>query len=403
LKFAGIIPLIGGMDIGTAKAFNQDPEYLISYKAFWNNDRHIVNHYQSTLSKDVPYYVIDNGDSPHTKVDVVHSTCPCAGLSQLSHGYGDDNPANDWMPKAAEYVLGTIRPAAYFGENAPGLAGKIGQNVRANLISIGKKYGYTASFYRTRSLLHGIPQVRERSFYFFWKGNKTPILNYYNEPHQKIEDLIINVKSNSQMDPINPKTPSESDPYYRFILEVIHGGISHREFSTKVLEPLKARGNDSLSYIELQGYNYTQVGEWMAKQGLEREVAKCAKRQAKLDAGGNLMRRGTVVPKDYIGAFVGHYPTCLTHPIHDRFITYREAMSIMGLPENFELLDPKKSANHICQNVPVKTAHDMAVEVREALNGNRQWVNKPLVFQYNHTQKHVYEKEAPRTLEDILA
>jgi site-specific DNA-cytosine methylase len=390
------------MDIAAAKAFGKPGEYMMSFEPFWANDKHIVNHHS-----DVPYYVLDKGGKPHTQVDVIHATCPCAGLSQLSQGYGDHNAANDWMPIVAKYVMGECRPAVFYGENAPGLAGKIGANVRANLIQIGKENGYTATFYRTRSLLHGIPQVRERAFYFFWKSsvfgpNRTPLLQYYNEPHQKIEDLLRGITSNFQMEPINSKIPSVSDPYYRFILEEIHGGITHREFSTNVLEPLKARGNDSLSYIELQGYDYRTVGEWMAKEGLEREVAKCAKRQAKLDAGGNLMRRGTVVPKDYIGAFVGHYPTCLTHPDYDRFITYREAMSIMGLPENFELLDPKKSANHICQNVPVKTAFDMATEVREVLLGHRDYVSSDVVFQHNHTQTHKVEKQLSHTLEDLL-
>lgn len=394
---ASIIPLIGGETIASEQAFGKRPDYFLSYEPFWGNDKHIVNYYNN----EIPYHVLDKGERPSHKVDIISSVCPCAGLSQLSQGYGDHNAANDWMPIAAKYVMGELKPQVYWGENAPGLAGKIGANVRANLIQIGKENGYTATFYRTRSLLHGIPQVRERSFYFFWKGDRTPLLGYYNEPHQSIEDLILGVKSNTQMEPINPRTPSVSDPYYRFILEEIHGGISHSEFA-RILEPHKARGNDSLSYIELQGYDYRQVAEWMGAQGLEREVAKCHKRQDKLDAGGNIMRRGTVVPKDYIGAFVGHYPTCLTHPVEDRFITYREAMSIMGLPENFELLDQKKSANHICQNVPVKTAFDMANEVKQVLLGKRETVSSPVVFQYNHTQTHKVEKQLSHTLEDML-
>lgn len=94
----------------------------------------------------------------------------------------------------------------------------------------------------------------------------------------------------------------------------------------------------------------------------------------------------------------------LTHPIHDRYITYREAMTIMGLPNDFELLEPKKSANHICQNVPVQTAQDMATEVREYLLGNRETINSTLTFQYNHNQKHeVQDERASATLENFFA
>ena len=100
------------------------------------------------------------------------------------------------------------------------------------------------------------------------------------------------------------------------------------------------------------------------------------------------MRRGTIVPKDHIGAFVGHYPKMLTHPYEDRYITYREAMSIMGMPEDYELLKPSQSYNHICQNVPIKTAMDMATEVKAVLEGKREMVDARLVYQYNHDRTH---------------
>jgi site-specific DNA-cytosine methylase len=389
IKHASIVPLIGGETIGSEKAFGSRPNYILSYEPFYNNDQHILNYYDH----EVPYYLLDKGENTNQKVDVISSVCPCAGLSMLSHGYGDHNQNNKWMIQTAKYVLGTIKPEVFWGENAPGLAGKIGKNVREELYSIGLENGYSMTIYRTKSLLHGIPQVRERSFYFFWKGNKTPILNYYNTPYTPIEDVINSCQGlNSMMEPINPKTPSKDDPYYRFILEYIHNGISHKQFSEQV-EPSKARGNDVAGYIEKQGYNYLQVGEWMAANGYEKEVEKCKYKHAKLEAGNSIMRRGTIVPKDYIGAFVGHYPYMLTHPIEDRYITYREGLKIMGMPDDFVLLNPKKNSNHICQNVPVNTAIDMATEVREYLLGNRETIDSKFTVQYNGTQKIEYESK----------
>ena len=113
------------------------------------------------------------------------------------------------------------------------------------------------------------------------------------------------------------------------------------------------------TYIERNGYNFKQVSEWMTKHGYDNEAEKSMRKYEKLKSGGNIMKRGVTIPKDYIGAFVGHYPKMLTHPDEDRFITYREAMTIMGLPQDFELLNPKQSSNHICQNVPVNTAKDI--------------------------------------------
>lgn len=397
---ASIVPLIGGETIGSHRAFGAPPIHFMSYEAFAANDKHILNYYEN----QIPYYVLDNGMAPpvNERADVVASVCPCAGLSMMSHGYGDDNENNKWMSLTAEYILGEYKPKVFWGENAPGFAGKIGKNVREQLKQIGKDNGYTMSVYRTKSLLHGVPQVRERSFYFFWKDTdgKVPVFNYYNREYTPIEDLIRNVKSNFQMEPINPKKPSDN-PYYKYILEEIHGGRTHKEHHEAI--PLtSARGVCAFSYIESMGHDYKQVGKWMAENGFEGEVEKCEYKYNKLASGKSIMRRGVIVPKDRIGAFVGHYPVMLTHPDEDRFITYREAMSIMGLPEDFELVDASpRNANHICQNVPVQTATDMATEVLATLRGERKMVDTDYILQYNTTHKLEYE-EQHSTLEEFF-
>ena len=127
--------------------------------------------------------------------------------------------------ETANLILGDYQPKCFWGENAPGFAGKIGTTVRNQLKQIGKDNGYTMSVYRTKSLLHGVPQVRERSFYFFWKDTDghVPIFNYYNREYTPIEELIRNVKSNFQTEPINKKKPSDN-PYYKYILEEVEGG-----------------------------------------------------------------------------------------------------------------------------------------------------------------------------------
>jgi site-specific DNA-cytosine methylase len=395
ITHATIIPLIGGEAIASTNVFGSRPDYILTYDAFKNNESHLLNYWNN----EVPYYVLDKGDRhPHT-VDVVSSVCPCAGLSLFSTGFGDDNPNNQWMIKSAEYVLGEVKPRVFWGENAPGLAGKIGDTVRKQLIEIGLKHGYSMTLYRTKSLLHGVPQVRERTFYFFWQGKQVPMLNYYFRPYTRIEDIILGVKSNSQMQPINNKKPTD-DPYYRYLLEVIHGGITHRQhFDILDTEKIATRYLDAKSMIEHHGHTYKQVGEWMGKQGFMKEVEKCDRMFNKLADGGNIMRRGTIVPKDHIGAFVGHYPMMLTHPHEDRYITYREALTIMGMPADYELLNPSKSYNHICQNVPVQTATDMATEVKEYLEGKRSMVDARLMFQYNHDKTHEIMSDENSSLE----
>jgi len=383
MKHASIVPLIGGETIASQNVFGSRPEYIMSYTPFYDNDKHLLEYYDN----EVPYHVLDNGQKPSSSVDIISSVCPCAGLSMLSAGFGDHNENNKWMINTTKYVLQEAKPKVLWGENAPGFAGKIGKNVRAEMLEIADEAGYSMSVYRTKSLLHGVPQVRERSFYFFWEGNKVPIFNYYSKPRVTIEDTILSAsKINSMQEVINKKTPTD-DPYYRYILEELRGGISHAEHAATI-EASSARGVCVYAYIEKQGIDYLTLSKWMEKNNYPKEVEKCIYRYNKLKAGGGIMRRGIIVPKDYIGAFVGHYPVSLTHPVEDRFITYREALSIMGMPDDFMMVKSgnKYPANHICQNVPVRTAEDMAVEVKESLLGNRQWVKNKYMMQNNNAQ-----------------
>ena len=393
-KHASIVPLIGGETIGQINAFGTKPDYLLSYTPFSNNDSHIVNHL-----KDVPYILLDQGGKHPSYVDVVNAVCPCAGLSSLSPSSSSDSAVNDWMTITAKYVLEEMKPQVFWGENAPRLAGEMGKPVIAKLNKIAKDNGYTISLYRTKSLLHGLSQVRERSFYFFWKGDKVPVFKYFDEHRISIEDQINLVKTEStQQEVTNKKTPSKDDPYYRYVLEVMHGGISHAEFQKTL-----TKSADAMHYIEENGHNYRMVKPFFEKNGYSKLAGKMDAMQDKLDAGGNLMRRASYIPKDYIGAFVGHLPVSMTHHSEDRYLTYRECMTIMGLPQDFELLNPTRNLNHVCQNVPVHTATDMAMEIKAVLEGKRDMMKGTLMYQFNPQKSfEIRDADPPNSLQAFL-
>ena len=395
-KHASIVPLIGGETIAQSEVFESGPEYLLSYEAFANNDQHCHNHFP------VPYILLDKGGHHPYHVDVVNTVCPCAGLSSLSPSANSDASANDWMTTTAEYVLGSMKPKVFWGENAPRLASKMGLPVVERLHNIGKKHGYSLTIYKTKSILHGLSQVRDRTFYFFFEGYKVPVLRNYIREHKKIEDAIREVPfdQTDRMSVVtNSRIPSE-DPYYKYILQEIHGGITHQEFSNMITKTAEV-----LTYIEDQGHDYKRVGTWMKEHGYENEAVKCNRRYDKLKAGFNIMRKSTTIPKDYIGAFVGHLPTQLTHPDLDRYITIREAMEIMRLPRDFQLLGGTRNLNHICQNVPVTTAKDMAVEVKAWLNGELDTIDstdKVYVQQNGGGRYAMIEKKEINSLEGFL-
>ena len=398
MKYASIVPLIGGETIAMQNVFKKKPEYILSYEDFKANDNHLVEYYKGT----VPYHVIGSGgytDLP--SVDVVNTVCPCAGLSSLNPSASSDAAINDWMPATARYVLGTIKPKVFWGENAPRFASKVGRPIRENLRRIGEENGYVFSVYKTKSILHGLGQVRDRAFYFFWKGKKVPKLEYIKRGYERIEDTIRSVKRDpkDQMNVLTNSSIPSQNPYYRYVLEELEGGISHKEFQdTKIKKSINV-----LTYIESKT-KYDKVSKWMFKNGFDRDAAKCERIHRKLESGGNIMRKNIEFPKDHIGAFVGHLPTMLTHPDEDRFLTVRECLSIMKMPEDFILQGGIKNANHICQNVPVTTAQDMAENVLRFCDGrlDNQMIETDFVMQDNKTRTLKVENNPVRLDEFML-
>ena len=399
MNYASIVPLIGGETIAMEKVFGKRPEYMLSYEGFQSNDRHIVDHYNN----EVPYHVMDlNKPEVFEKVDVVNAVCPCAGLSSLSPSAGSNNAANDWMSISANYVLEHMRPKVFWGENAPRLASKMGEPIVTKLRKIASKNGYTLSLYKTKSKLHGLSQVRERSFYFFWKGNRTPLVRYVERPHEKIEDLILSVERRDD-DPMNVLTNTKKptdNPYYKYILSEIHPDMSHKEFVEQL-----TKTESVLTYIENnlgRTTSYNKVGEWMEANGYVKESKQCKRMYAKLKSGGNIMRKTTEIPKDYIGAFVGHMPTNLTHPVEDRYLTIRECLAIMKMPEDFILQGGLRNLNHICQNVPVTTAADMAESIKLFLDNKLDSVDSNFVIQDNKAKHENYEKNGVQLTDFML-
>ena len=48
MKYATIIPLIGGMTVANQKALGKDPEFFVSWDAFGKNDSHAHSYFSDT-------------------------------------------------------------------------------------------------------------------------------------------------------------------------------------------------------------------------------------------------------------------------------------------------------------------------------------------------------------------
>jgi len=370
--YASIVPLIGGKLFGIIDSLNgQLPEYLLSYSPFANNESHLIHYLREKLNWEGQYARLDIPEEAETfkpsYVDIVSAVPPCAGLSSFSTTSSADSAVNDWMYLSTQYVLENIQPKILWGENAPRLATDAGSAVANKLYEIGQKYGYSLNLYATKSLLHGNPQKRPRTYYFFTKSNHAWILPWIEKKKKDISEFFdrpIKRKFDPMDISINPKRPSEN-PWLQYTL-AMYGANSIKELYEKHLHKSSYLIVDAKGLTETNNYN--EVADWMEKN-LDQSIdinARVPKRaramQEKLDQNLGFWGHGITIPKGDIPAFIGAMPTSMINPFkEDSFVSLRDGLRIMGMPDDFDLLgkQPRSSANHICQNVGANVSKDM--------------------------------------------
>lgn len=391
-KWATMVPLIGGSPFGCFNATGTKPQYNMSYTPFAANESFFYRHWH-----DVPVYLIDENKDPNLEhpelLHFVNSTCPCAGLSQLSTAKaGSDARAaqNKWMFEGANYVLSHIQPMVYWGENAPALFTNSGKDVRDRLREIAEEHGYSFSLYKTSTSMHGAPQHRNRTFYFFWQSKNAPIMNWYNRPMPSLEDFLNQIPSwaSGQDEPISNKDPNAS-----YVREFVHNkvNLTHEEF---------VKWENNTDRPKHSYYRWLEKNDCMdeclnyisAKYGIEdKEYKRVLNAKAKLDAGKNYMVPGPFFFKGRVNAMVGRTITSTLHPTQDRYLNVREVMHLMGMPHDFKFSpsEPGAALNMLAQNVPAFTAKDMTTEVMKFCRGELELSDQPFLMQNNFKQKTV--------------
>ena len=376
LKWGSIIPLIGGFPLGSKLATGSDPDFMLSYRAFDANDSLCTNYF-----KDVPYFTLDENDSVNKNnelfknIDFLNSTCPCAGLSMMnSSNRGADAPQNEWLFKTAEFVLENLQPKVFFGENAPGLFTNLGKEVADKLYEIGKKHGYSFSMIRTNTALHGIPQKRIRTFYFFWNSPTAPIMNYYSRESKHYLDFLKEIPADATQQEIG--ADKSSDVSLKYLQE---------RFTTEQLFT-----NRSTVDIIFDENLYDDYISFLESKNDEVELKKMRHIKGKLDNGKgfwNSFPHLASITEHDVCSVTGRSMDRLIHPFENRTFTYREYMHLMGMPHDFQLMDPKKDLNKIAQNVPACTARDMSLEVEKFIKGKLKPSDTDYLKQNNISQK----------------
>jgi len=357
MRHACIIPLIGGFPLAAEELFNTPPLAVYSFKDFIKNDRLYLNY-----KPNVPYYDI-NGDYKVVKdLDIVYGTPPCSGLSTASTTIKKDTSGvNNWMMLAGEFALSILKPRVYIFENAPGLFTNIGVGVRKELYSLGSKYGYSVTFYRTNTLLHGVPQNRVRTYIIFSKGTKAPYLGKIHKDYENISDYL-------SRKPISYKYDSlyaTKFPYF------------HQYDTVSFLKMLL--GDNWRNIIIGEGRNNNNLLKYMIKVNLLPDLKSYTKDEKLIYTIDHIMRKrregkgfrsqygNIMLYRNYVGTVFGGSMWFMAHPKEDRIMNIGEYMWLMGLPLDMEL--QKTDYQRIGQNVPLQTSMDILEGIRMFLNG----------------------------------
>jgi site-specific DNA-cytosine methylase len=384
MNYISIVPLIGGFTLGAEKATGKKPQALISYPPFAANDANIAQHY----GKDVPYIHLPDDEtavqstlSNYREIDIVTSTCPCAGLSQLNSSKsgdkarGADAIQNQWMYKSTEHILNYVQPKVLVGENAPALFTNAGEKTAERLFEIGKKFGYSFTLYKTTTSLHGIPQNRMRTFYFFWKSKTAPQLEYYNVSSQSLEDYLANVKNDADEVKMleNDILKDTSYLYSRDIL------------GTDFRDKISKHGKTFYQYL-IKTETLGDYLDYLNKNGHDAKAVKVAAMKAKIEAGGGYWDDSIHVFTGSINAIAGRILTGTIHPTYDRWFTKDELLHLMGMPPAFNVIGGRKNLNMIAQSVPVSTAASMVEQAAKFVNGELKMTDS--VFNKQDNTKH---------------
>lgn len=391
-RWSSIVPLIGGMTIAGKQITGCDPEALISYKAFADNEKNI-----RAYMPHVPYEVLDDGGSQTAgkDADFISALCPCAGLSTLGTGTPEmREKANSWMFETAKHVLGTLKPRVFWGENAPGMYNDRGQSVRERLKALADQHGYTMSFYFTSTHLHGVPQRRHRTFYFFWREQgRTPVMPYFLKQAPTWGEYMKQVPADAtQHEEDKPRAAKQ-------LLATRFARFAHAKYGIEFPDVIRERMRDwGKTMITVQDFvlrdpkapdRPKEMRDWYteptqaeadprAAAYFDRIAAKIAEDKGIWDDSPSIF-----LPEVNFNALIGR-TTDAAHPYEHRSLTVRECMHMMALPNDFQLVT--KTINHICQNVPVCTGADMQRGVLAYLNGELDFVDSDITYQNNFKQ-----------------
>jgi len=372
--------------------------YFFSFTPFMKNELHVPYNYpqykityldedEKLTTKnsidDYQSYIENNGIQP---TDLVCCVPPCGGLSLLNTGNrGADAPQNDWIYECVKWFIAQKSKVLVL-ENAPGLVSDTGAPVLQNIKNIcGKDYKVHAI--KTSTIHHGLPQDRVRTLLFVYKRNNHVILNGVNRPFELLEQFLKRPEKYSNKNNHVTIETNYSKMIFEFIvekglIEEFREIAKNKTFYMKPFWPVMIERYK----IDNQYFN-----------GYDKLKGEADYKLKKLSVGKGYWDSSPLFVKGKTNAVISKNTFRTLHPKFYRYLSVREFMDLMGMPDQFQLFDGLKSYNHIAQAVPVNTAADgirWAIKIIDnELNELPNNVN--ILIQKNNsnipTEKELYE------------
>lgn len=395
IRWAPIIPLVGGFPLGAEAALEKSPEAIISYNPFFWNDEEYVNYQRNVKRCDAEYVVLDDDTKsiPQLSLDLMVATPPCAGLSRLNRtNFTKENPRdlggcqkNAWMIQSTRDALSNFSPKVLIGENAPALFTEKGKPIANQLVEVAQEFGYSVTFYKTSTAFHGIPQKRDRCFYFLWKSPTAPILEWHRREHKPLIEYLEEIDSEASLHENETDTKRsvfkenriDKCPWFQFVAH-------HLGSPEEAAKALSEKEITAFVFVDRNGLA-VEAAKFFKESGNPRWIHKMEHFLNKRSIGKGIWDDSIRTASTSTRAIISRNISDTVHPTKLRNFTWRELLHLMGFPSDFTLSSSKVQlwCRLISQNVPVCTARDMVLQAKSFIEGDLQMSDAKVVYQSN--------------------
>lgn len=418
IKWGCIQPLTGGMYIGAYEALGHHAEWILSYSGldsvkskdgkivFAGNEYNLLKWLEKN-GANVPYYNFINRDMfsddtcnpcptiqlngidampDYKDIDIVVAVPVCSGLSMATRaGNATKESRNCNMEWLAFYALNVIKPKVYCFENAPGLVGAKGENVRMELEDIARNAGYSVLYYKTDTKFHHNCQRRPRTFVIFakWRDGQMqePPLFEYEHETILVPEFFDNISENA----------SQQVSVRSAIHNYIAIDFMKNKYGENWIENLKV--NNVITHIinnELDDFKKFVADCEYSDVEKEKTMKYINHILLKKSMGLNYYGDDAAIFFDLFPSVQFRSMPNMLHYSGKRFCTIREYLSLMGMPEDFELYGNESCLSKIGQNVPVKTAKFIVEQIFNTIDNwetSKRDIGNNALMQDNNSSK----------------